>query len=446
MSKQPSPMQSLIDRDAEREVIGAAMVSAAQLAEIRDTVALKPQDFGIQRHQLIWAAIDALQTDGVEVDIGTVRDELVRRGSLERVGMQALGEALDRAGYSWHGPHYAMRLRRLSLQRRQLETEGTLAVAIAESDHEATGQALERMSKLRDEAMALGKGSAISWGDDVYAAVERALNPRPLDMIPTGLQMLDEHMGGGAERGWLIVVMGPAKSGKSALAINTMAVAAAKSQKSVLVMSLEMSVEDNVRRFLARESGVPARAQRKGDLTTNQRLMIADAGDVVSTWRMAVKTNAGTVDEIAAIARSHQAEHGLDVLVVDYIQLVDNGIQNMAQDVAKTTRALKRLAVTLDCLVIALSQPNNEDAKTGEVGLFSGKGSGAIAADCDAMLVPLRDSDQHDRAGLNLAGFRHGDPHKWPLGSLVFDGGRMVFREPGVTWRVPRRDWTEAMS
>lgn len=430
-------MAALIDRDAEREVLGACLVQPDTLAKVCDEIGLMPADFGTQRHQHVWGAMRSLHTAGVDCDLGTVRDCLVAAGVWERVGMQALSESLDRRGYSWHGEHYAAKLKRLSLQRRTLDAEAALVTCIADGAHEQTGKVLESLQALRDEALRMGQEQEPQWSDEVYESVEATLNPQPLEVIPLGLSLLNEHFGGGAERGWLIVVMGPAKSGKSALAINTMAVAAAKAHKSVLVMSLEMSVRDNVCRFLARESGVPARAQRKGDLSESQQIALTEAGDQVAAWPMTVKTSAGTMDEIAAIARAHKERHGLDVLVVDYIQLVDNGNPNLAADIAKTTRGLKRLALTLDCLVIALSQPNNDDAKSGDVGLFSGKGSGAIAADCDAMLVPLRDSDDHARAGLNLAGFRHGDPKKWPLGALIFDGCRMVFREPGIAWRSP---------
>lgn len=437
------PRAHAVDRDAEREVLGACMVMPDQLAAIAGR-GLKAEHFGIQRHQAIWSAMLDLHERGVAVDVTTIRDTLMARGMWERVGAQALGEALDRQGYSWNGAFFAEKIKRLAIQRASLDAEGALALAIAEGDHDATGRVLEHLSTLRDEALRFGKHEA-AWLDDVTGAVEASLNPQPLECIPTGLAMLDEHMGGGMERGWFVVVLGPAKSGKSALAINTMAVAAAKAHKTTLVVSLEMSVRDNVRRFLARESGVPIRAQRKGDLTDNQRLALGDAGDIVASWPMTVRTNANTVDEIKALARGHKAKHGLDVLVVDYIQLVDNGVQNLAADIAKTTRGLKRLAVELECLVIALSQPNNDDAKTGDVGLFSGKGSGAIAADCDALLIPLRDSDDQSRGGLNLAGFRHGDAKKWPLGSLVFDGARMVFREPHIRF-APARRYTEEVA
>lgn len=439
-------VQALVDRDAEREVLGACMVQPKDFDAVCDEVSLEAGDFATQRHQLIFAAMLQLRSDGVQVDLQTIRDVLQQRGQWERVGAQALGEALDRQGYAWHGVWSAKRLKRIALQRRTLAEEDSLRAAIAQSDHDAAGKALQRVGELRDEAIRLElEQDEDGWKDEVCQAVEDALNPQPLDFIPTGISFLDEHFGGGAERGMLIVVMAPAKVGKTALAMNTMAVAAAKANKAVLGFSFEMPKRDHVRRFLARESKVPVRAQKRGDLTDHQRVLLTDAGDVVARWPIDIESRGSSIDTLRAIVRTHKRRKALDVVVVDYIQLMSNGIQNLAQDIAATTRGLKLMAMEEQVLVIALSQPTNDEAKLGEIGLFSGKGSGSIAADCDAMLIPWRDKDDPAKAGLKLVGGRQFEAHTWPLGSLVFDGARMVFREPHVR-AYSSRQYTEEVA
>jgi replicative DNA helicase len=171
------------------------------------------------------------------------------------------------------------------------------------------------------------------------------------------------------------------------------------------------------------------RAQRRGDLSNPQIGALNNAGETVARWEVEVKTGLGTVAEICAAARVAHEQGGLDMLVVDYLQLVANGHENRVLDLEQTTRSLKLLGNQLGIVVVLLSQPNNADAKSGQVGLFSGKGSGSIAADCDALIVPVRDSADPSRAGLSLPGCRHADAHSWPVGSLVFDGARMTFRE-----------------
>ena len=281
------------------------------------------------------------------------------------------------------------------------------------------------------QALALLRDTGPSWLDDVAAVVLDATAGEAEELVSTGLRRLDHHLGGGFGPGWLVVVMGGAKSGKTALAVGGFALAAAKAGKRVLVASLEMSRKETIQRLLSAESGVPVRGMRARDLTPHQQTMLTAGSDTIAALPIDVVTGLVTVNAICAKARSAHARGGLHMLVVDYLQLVNNGNENRVLDIEQTTRGLKLLAQELGCVVVMLSQPNNSDAKSGEVGLYSGKGSGSIAADCDALLVPLRSPDEPSKAGLHLAGCRHAEPHKWPLGELRFDGGRMQFQEVG---------------
>lgn len=329
--------------------------------------------------------------------------------------------------------------------RKLVETHARLDLIAAHSD-QVGAQSLQddagyqaatvRVDEARATLSLLGERE-VTWLDEVLASLDATLKPDTSPLISTGIEFLDEHLGGGWGWGWLVIVMGPAKSGKSALAINGFARAALRQGYRVMVASLEMSVRENVQRFLAAESGVPIRAQRKGDLSQSQMGALNSAGDTVTSWRVVVRVGLGTVDEICAAARVAHAKDGLDMLVVDYLQLVNNGNENRVIDLEQTTRALKLLGNQLGIVVILLSQPNNADAKSGSVGLFSGKGSGSIAADCDALIVPTRDAEDATRAGLSMPGCRHADAHAWPMGSLVFDGSRMTFRDPSTPARYP---------
>lgn len=419
---------ALSDPDAEREVLGACVCSP----ELIPTLGLEAGDFAISRHGLIWAAMVSIAERGMEPEAAAIRDAMVEQGTWERLGggVPVLIEAISgRLGaYSWNAAFCARKIQRMAVLRAMEREQGAMAVAIAEGDQDGLGAILARLSELRDRALELERTKARPWVDAVLEVVEQATNPQPLDTLPLGLQCLDEHTGG-LEPGWLVVVLGPPKAGKTALALGNIARAALLQRRRVLVCSLEMSEPEVIRRWLAGESGVPVRAMKRGDLTGMQHGQLVHASDVVASWQVEVVTGLRTVDEIGAAARRYASDGGLDELVVDYIQLVDNGHDNRVEDVAKTTRGLKLLAQELKCVVVALSQPNNADAKSGEVGLFSGKSSGSIAADCDLMLVPLRDADDPTRAGIKIAGFRHGEARTWELGKMRFDGGRMQFRE-----------------
>lgn len=432
MSAPPSlTLEAQLVRYAER-VVGACVVEPKKTLDARAngvTSAMLPK-----RLHLLWGELCRQADEGfAELDITGLRDLFARVGEDDRTTIRHELVRLESEGLGSRFPDYADDLRRAHLRLCLIAAlkQCTAAEELGYDDDAATHRA--EVEAIRAELASIGQ-PVKGWHEELTEIAEAASTPNNEALVPTGLAMLDEHMGGGMSPGWLVVVMGGAKSGKSALAGNGFVRAACKAGKRCLVVSLEMSRKECIQRWMAAESSVPVRAMRKGDATPAQASTLAVAIDTLAPWRVEVSTTASSVDAIASTARAY-ARDGLDLLVVDYLQLVSNGLENRVLDLERTTRGLKLLASELKCVVVLLSQPNNADAKSGEVGLFSGKGSGSIAADCDALLVPLRDPEDDQKAGLHLVGFRHGAPHKWPLGSLTFSGVRMAFEEPGVTVR-----------
>lgn len=275
-----------------------------------------------------------------------------------------------------------------------------------------------------------------TWADEVTAVVDATEGEAEV-MVPTGLHELDEHIGGGLGAGWLTVIMAPPKQGKTALAVNTIAAHTLQRGGRVALVSLEMPKSQVIQRLLARESGVPVRAMNARDLTPYQRSALATAADTVARWDLEVLTDTSSLQAIAAKLGALHREKPLTLAVVDYLQLVSAGQKDRREDIETITRGLKLLAMDLGVPLLLLSQPNNTDAKDGTVGFYSGKGSGSISADCDLMLIPRRDRDDPSKAGIEIAGGRHAEPRKWDMGSLAFDGARMLFRE--VVARAPTR-------
>ena len=275
-----------------------------------------------------------------------------------------------------------------------------------------------------------------TWADEVTAVVDATEGEAEV-MVPTGLHELDEHIGGGLGAGWLTVIMAPPKQGKTALAVNTIAAHTLQRGGRVALVSLEMPKSQVIQRLLARESGVPVRAMNARDLTPYQRSALATAADTVARWDLEVLTDTSSLHAIAAKLTALHRTKPLTLAVVDYLQLVSAGQKDRREDIETITRGLKLLAMDLGVPLLLLSQPNNSDAKEGTVGFYSGKGSGSISADCDLMLIPRRDKDDPSKAGIEIAGGRHAEPRKWDVGSLAFDGARMLFRE--VVARAPMR-------
>ena len=438
MSGQP-PTSATLQAQARREAEFVLSACAINLSRVAVALAEGVTPAMMPTHlRLYWLELERQAATGAyDLDVTALSQWLSDHdGSLQaqtaREHTRAfLANAPGLFGDGIHIAEHAKRLVEASTRIALVTAHEAQTMAQATADEEAYATATHAVEQARARLAALSERPR-SWSDEVVDTVEAALTPDPTALMKTGLDMLDEHLGGGWGWGWLIVVMAPPKTGKSALAINGFARAALRQGYHALIVSLEMSRRDNVQRFLARESGVPIKAMRKGDLTLAQQGALTNAGDTVAAWRVEVRCGLGTVDEICAAARVAHAKGELHMLVVDYLQLVNNGLDNRTIDLERTTRGLKLLANELGIVVVLLSQPNNADAKSGEVGLFSGKGTGAISADCDVLLVPLRDADTPSRAGLSMPGCRHADPHVWSLGSLTFNGARMAFLEPGV--------------
>lgn len=437
MSRNPRMPTVVLDAQWRREVpfvIGACLIDLQRTIEAR-SLGLTAEHLPAGIRPLWREMCEQADAGHSDIDPVALRRVIGISEAHEAEAMRVLirDYQTDAAGHRV-GEHVT-RLRELWL-RLQLAAATKAQVAAIEANDEPGaeeyGRSLETAEEIRSELAKL-KTPPRTWKDIVDSAHLLATDKSRVVAYSTGLAMLDEHLGGGFRPGWMVVVMGAAKAGKTALAVNGFACAAASEGHRTLVVSLEMTEEQQVQRILARESGVPLRAQQNADLTSWQVGQLTNACDRVAEWPMDVVTGLGTVDEICDYARDYHRKNGLVMLVVDYLQLVSNGGENRVLDLERSTRALKLLSIRLGIVVILLSQPNNSAAKDGDPGLYDGKGSGSIAADCDAMIVPLRDAQDPDRAGLNLVGCRHASPHRWPLGSLVFHGARTIFEEAGLS-------------
>jgi len=164
---------------------------------------------------------------------------------------------------------------------------------------------------------------------------------------------------------------------------------------------------------------------RARDLQDFQFGCVQEAADKVASYQCDVLTGLSTMAAISGACRAAVQKNKPDLVIVDYLQLVNNGNENRVLDIETTTRGAKLLAQELELPIMLLSQPNNTDAKGGSIGLYSGKGSGSIAADADAVIVPMR--GEGEAAGIDLVGCRHAETKRWDIGTMWFDGPRMRF-------------------
>jgi replicative DNA helicase len=446
------------DAEAERELLSAVLIACStddrydgpllrgdgrKLATLAADAlrSVGPEAFYLDRNRVLAAGLLAMIDAGTPTDPLLVEAQIKSMGQWELIGGgRAIGELLDRSGSVKNASHYALRVTEKARLRQWAETARQLeASALGEAyDVDAF---VERSKALVAETAARTAPAplpAASMVDKLMAWKARVESPEQRRCVPTGIAKLDERLDGGLGRGWLVVVLAPPKQRKTALAVNNFQAHAMSQGLACLYIGEGCKRDDLVGdrdlidRFMARESNVPLRAQRNGDLSSWQWGAASNAMDRIAQWRWR-SLPMRSADAIVESARAFVVEHGaLDMLCVDYVQIVPNGIDEERLSISYTTRILQQLAGELDCVVVALSQPTNTDAKhKAELGLYDGKGSGSIAADCDLLLVPT--GDVHDgmtkgpRAGLSAPGFRHGEPFKIELGELVFNGARMCF-------------------
>lgn len=425
--EQPAkPAQSVSDVEAEREVLACAMLVDA--VEALRVLSLVPMEaWYSERHRAIAEAMHAVASQGDIVEAVSVSMAMKAAGTWERWGeWKAIGEIMERVGTVGNVGHYARGVV-AKWRLRKVQAAGA-AMQIAAAQGVDVGEVIARCRAELDEA-GVSPDAEVPEAERVEAMLERIRNPTLRRVYSTGLPKLDEKLDGGIRGGWLVIVLAPPKAGKTALVGNGLAHAVMQAGERVAIWG-EMSEAELMERWLARESGVPPRAQRNGDLTSWQWSAVAGAADRMARWRWTVR-DLGPVDRIAEQARVLKASKGgLGLVVVDYLQLVSNGHENRTLDLEHTTRTLKLLARELDIPVIAVSQPGAETARAKlELGLHDGKGSSSIASDCDLMLVPVRDAQDPERAGIVAPGYRHGEAFRLEPGTLRFHGGRMAFEE-----------------
>lgn len=416
----------LHDRDAEREVLSAAFTLRPE--DARAVLAKVPAEaWSLERHRYLAEAMAALCDRGIGIEPAMLRQELIDAGQWEACGaMSGLSQMLDPAGAVYNAGEYAKRVVRKGLERQLLAAwqggVGDVVEGYVEASAERAQAIGEIMGKLRDL-----DAQEVTSADKLAAHMERMRNPEQRTVYATGIRTLDDSLDGGLSPGHVCVVLGEPNKGKTAL-VGGITATMMQAGGAVLAFS-EMDGEEMLARWFAGQSGLPLRAQKRGDLTDWQWGLAANASDRMARWEWSVRPVMPFV-AMANEARAYKRKHpSLAAIVVDYLQLVDNGCENRVQDIERTTRGFKLLAAELGVVVFELSQPDKASAKSGELGMSSSRGASSIEADCDLLIIPIRDEADPSRAGLKMAKWKHGPKRDLELGTLRFNGARMVFEE-----------------
>ena len=411
--------------EAEQAVLGAMMLSGEAIAQVAD-IGLKAEDFYRSGHRAVYEALNDLYARGQPVDVVTTKEELLRRGSLESVGGALyLQHLVENVATPASASHYGRIVGDHALLRRLITAAGEILHSAYEVPEDPEGFADEAEGRIyavsrrheRDQVVPLRALVHQSMED-----LERIHERTGLVGLSTGFRDLDELLQG-LQRANLIVVAARPGIGKSSLVTN-IARNVAVAGGTVALFSLEMSRVEIGMRLLCSEARVQWHKVRAGMVAADDWGRIVEAAEILDPAPLfIVDTGNVTIVDIRAKVRRMKSQHNLDLIIVDYLQLMSSHqrVDNRQQEVAEISRSLKLLAKELDVPIIAVSQLNRDPERRTDKKpqLADLRESGAIEQDSDVVMFihrdPLSEEDQaRNAAEVIIAKHRNG-----PVGKIT---------------------------
>ncbi len=387
--------------EAEQSVLGGLMLDNRAWELIADVV--NEQDFYRHDHQLIFRAIAALSADDKPYDVVTISDWLEQRGELDNIGGLAyLGLLANETPTAVNIKAYAEIVREYSILRNLIRVGHEIADSAYHADGRTSKELLDEAERRVFEIAEAGAGNQKGFEDiqkllasAITRVQELCKSDEAITGIPTGFTQFDE-MTSGLQRSDLIIVAGRPSMGKTSFAMNLAEHAAVSGDRTVAVFSMEMPGDQLALRMMSSLGRVDQHNLRTGKLTDPDWPRITSAAQLLSRARLFIDdTPALTPTELRARARRLKREHGLDLIVIDYLQLMQIGgnTENRATEISEISRSLKALAKELDVPVIALSQLNRsvEQRPDKRPVMSDLRESGGIEQDADVILFIYRD-------------------------------------------------------
>ena len=414
--------------EAEQSVLGSILIDADAILRVGDF--LKPVDFYRAQHSDIYEAMLALHGQREPIDLVTLGDELRRRDRLDEVGGPAyLTSLMNTVPTAVHAEHYGRIVERKAVLRNLIGAAGKIAAVGYEEANDAevaidrAESILFEISQRRTdggfEALSILLGQAYDRLEYLHEHRGQILG------VPTGLSQLDALLGG-LQPSDLIILAARPSVGKTSLALNIAQHAAVREAKKVAVFSLEMSKEQLALRLLAAETGINPRPLKTGFVNETDWSKIAIVMNDMATAPMWIDDSpALSVMELRTKARRLEAEqHGLDLVIVDYLQLMQASTvskdSNRVQEVTEISRGLKQLARELKVPVVALSQlsRNVEQRGSAEPRLSDLRESGSLEQDSDVVIFLYRDGEQNPDAEVELIKAKVAKHRNGPIGEV----------------------------
>ncbi len=391
--------------EAEVALLGSILLDGEAMGSVAPI--LNPDDFYRVDNGRLYEVMRALYDRGDPVDVLLVRRECEQLGILESVGDEFLSRLADVVSSPAHAEHYAHIVREKSIARSLIGVATEIQQAAFVD--EARGE--ELLDFAESKVFQIGSKASTSGAQDVKSLLNETFEELdrgdgPVDGVLSGFYQFDDYTGG-LRPGELIIVAGRPSMGKSSFALNLASNAATMQNAStgqggasVLIFSLEMTAQNILRNMLCARAGVSNKKMRQRGrfISEDERKRLMDAAGPLFESRMYIDDSAMlTPTMLRSKARRVKSKHGLDLIVVDYLQLMDArgggaGVESRQQEISYISRALKALARELEVPVIALSQLNRDAEKRpdNKPRLSDLRESGALEQDADVICLLFR--------------------------------------------------------
>src|SRR5258706_489387 len=419
------------NREAEEAVVGAVLINPEAYYDVAQF--LSADDFYIHRHKFIWEAFTRLHEQRIPTDLLTLAEELDRVGQLADVGGSAyLTSLINQVPSSLNAESYGRIVEGHSIRRKMITAANKIASLayneenIVDTVMNEAEKAVFNVSERRLKHDLQPISSVLS---DYYDRIDDlAKRPEDFHGVPTGFIDLDRMLSG-LQPSDLLIIAGRPGQGKTGFLLSVAKNAALTHKKKVAIFSLEMSNEQVVQRLIAQETGIDSQRLRTGKLTEQEWPLFTHSIEVFSDTKIFLDdTPAITPMQLRTKCRRLHMEYGLDLIIVDYLQLMagDTRNDNRVQEVSYISRNLKILARELNVPVLTAAQLSRavEQRQDKRPVLSDLRESGSLEQDADIVMFIYRadqyekDSDKHNVAEIIIAKHRNG-----PVGNV-----ELIFR------------------
>jgi replicative DNA helicase len=425
------------DQEAEQALLGSIMISPKSIGEIADF--LRSEDFYSLRHHKIYGAMLDLSDAGQPIDIVSVSSQLKDKGLAESTGGSSyIAELAGKVPSASNIKHYAELVYKKSALRNLISSADQIS-ELGYHENEDVTDVLDRAQKIIFNLGSYATKKVVNIKDALSEAWERfdrlSKTEGTIRGVSTGFKDIDAKLAG-LQNSDLIILAARPSMGKTSLALDIARHAACRNKVPTCIFSLEMSTQQLTDRLLAAESFVDSWKLRTGAVKADEDFVrLRDALDSLAQAPIFIDDEpSNNILRMKSEARKLKSEHGLGLIIVDYLQLMvpRRESDSLVQQITEVSRSLKALAREIDVPVLALSQLNRAvEQRGGRPRLSDLRDSGSIEQDADVVMFIHREKDEESNEKNSLAEILIEKHRNGPTGKaeLYFDSARTSFSD-----------------